>query len=70
MNFYSISSDGRILNWILAKEKLECEEIFKLKYIGKKNKEQEDDVPINTLAAGLCFDFSPFDKFLFLVGTY
>ena len=30
-NFYSISSDGRVMNWSLMKNKLEPEEIFKLK---------------------------------------
>lgn len=69
-NFNSVSSDGRVFNWTLTKEKLECEELFKLKYIDRKNKNSEQDESIlNSLASGLCFDFSPFDKFLFLVGT-
>ena len=33
-NFYSVSSDGRIMNWILMKNKLEPEEVFKLKLTG------------------------------------
>ena len=69
-NFNSVSSDGKVFNWTLTKEKLECEEVFKLKYIDRKNKNVEQDENIlNSLASGLCFDFSPFDKFLFLVGT-
>ena len=35
-NFYSVSSDGRIMNWILMKNKLEPEEVFKLKLTGSK----------------------------------
>ena len=35
-NFYSISSDGRVTNWILMKNKLEPEEIIKLKLVGSK----------------------------------
>lgn len=36
MNFFSISSDGRVLNWFAMKNLLECEEIYKLKLIPKK----------------------------------
>lgn len=39
-NFYSISSDGRICNWSLVKNKLECEDIMKLK-LTSTNKESE-----------------------------
>lgn len=35
LNFYSISSDGRVMNWIMMKDKLEPEEIFRLKLINK-----------------------------------
>lgn len=38
LNFYSISSDGRVLNWLLMKDILECEEIYKLKLVDKKSK--------------------------------
>ena len=31
LNFYSISSDGRVTNWTLMKNKLEAEEVIKLK---------------------------------------
>jgi dynein intermediate chain 1 len=33
LNFYSISSDGRVTNWILMKNKLEPEEVMKLKLV-------------------------------------
>ena len=36
MNFYSISSDGRVLNWFAMKNLLECEEVYKLKLVPKK----------------------------------
>lgn len=68
-NFFSISSDGRVLNWILMKDQLECEEIFKLRYVDKKNKGKEDETSLTALSCGLCFDFSPFDQFSFIVGT-
>ena len=69
-NFNSISSDGKVFKWTLTKEKLECEEIFSLKYVDrrKKNSDQDENI-MSAYGSGLCFDFSPFDKFLFLVGT-
>lgn len=69
-SFTSISSDGKVFLWTLAKDRLECEEIFRLKYTDRKNKNgDQEEGPLNALASGLCFDYSPFDKFLFLVGT-
>jgi len=64
-NFYSISSDGRVMNWSLMKNKLEPEEIFRLKLTGEK----EEETNFIGLACGLCFDFNKFDAFSFLVGT-
>ena len=64
-SFYSISSDGRVMNWSLMKNKLEPEEVFKLKLTGEK----EEESNFIGLACGLCFDFNKFDNFSFLVGT-
>jgi dynein intermediate chain 1 len=33
LSFYSISSDGRVTNWQLMKNKLEAEEVIKLKLV-------------------------------------
>jgi len=66
VNFYSISSDGRVMNWILMKNKLEPEEVIRLKLTGKSN---EEDISLIGLAGGLCFDFNKFDPNMFLVGT-
>jgi len=66
INFYSISSDGRVMNWILMKNKLEPEEVIRLKLTGKSN---EEDISLIGLAGGLCFDFNKFDPNMFLVGT-
>lgn len=41
-NFFSISSDGRVMNWILMKDKLEPEEVIRLKMVNKSK-------PIRTL---------------------
>mmetsp|Transcript_19883 Transcript_19883/g.17008 ORF Transcript_19883/g.17008 Transcript_19883/m.17008 type:complete len:245 (+) Transcript_19883:256-990(+) len=65
-NFYSISSDGRVTNWILMKNKLEAEEVIKLHLVGKNT---EEDSSLIGSACGLCFDFNKFETHLFLVGT-
>jgi dynein intermediate chain 1 len=69
LNFYSISSDGRVLNWLLMKDLLECEEVYKLKFVDKKNKNKENECSLTSLGCGLCFDFSKVDRFSFIVGT-
>jgi dynein intermediate chain 1 len=33
LNFYSVSSDGRVTNWALLKNKLEAEETMRLKLV-------------------------------------
>lgn len=38
-NFYSISSDGRVMNWFLTKDKLEPEEVILLKLVDSENEE-------------------------------
>jgi len=65
-NFYSISSDGRVSNWVLMKNKLEPEEVIKLKLVGKNN---EEETSLIGYAGGLCFDFNKFEPSVFLVGT-
>lgn len=74
-NFYSISSDGRVMNWILMKDKLEPEEVIRLKLVNNpvksklKNKQNDEETSLISLACGLCFDFNTFDNFAFIVGT-
>lgn len=72
MNFFSISSDGRVTNWTLLKNKLEAEEVVKLKLVIDESKglsENKKDGLIHGLAGGMCFDFNTFMDHLFLVGT-
>jgi dynein intermediate chain 1 len=71
LNFFSISSDGRVTNWNLMKDKLEAEEVIKLKLVHDE-KEQTDgkkEAFLYGLAGGMCFDFNPINENLFLVGT-
>lgn len=72
LNFYSISSDGRVTNWTLMKNKLEAEEVVKLKLVIDENKglvENKKEQFLYGLAGGMCFDFNQFQDHLFLVGT-
>lgn len=72
LSFYSISSDGRVTNWSLMKNKLEPEEVMKLKLVLDQDKELVENKKesfLYGLAGGMCFDFNPFHKHLFLVGT-
>jgi dynein intermediate chain 1, axonemal len=72
MSFYSISSDGRVTNWSLMKNKLEAEEVVKLTLMvdheKELNQEKKEQFQYG-LAGGMCFDFSPHLENLFLVGT-
>jgi dynein intermediate chain 1 len=72
LSFYSISSDGRVTNWQLMKNKLEAEEVIKLKLVIDSEKElveNKKEAFLYGLAGGMCFDFNKHDEHLFLVGT-
>ena len=69
LSFFSISSDGRVTNWVLMKNKLEPEEVIKLKLVSGQREGEEDDTALSGLAGGTCFDFNPFYEHLFIVGT-
>jgi dynein intermediate chain 1 len=69
LNFWSISSDGRVSNWRLMKNRIESEENFELKLQGAGEVGEEDEATITGFAGGLCFDFHKTMEFLFLVGT-
>jgi dynein intermediate chain 1 len=68
LNFYSISSDGRILNWSMSKNDLLMEPVIQLK-LDASVINDTDDSATNGLAGGCCFDFSDQQDHLFLVGT-
>jgi dynein intermediate chain 1, axonemal len=72
MLFFSISSDGRVTKWTLMKNKLEPEEVLKLKLVLDQDKELVDNKKesfLYGLAGGMCLDFNPFNDHQFLVGT-
>jgi dynein intermediate chain 1 len=61
-----------VTNWLLMKNKLEAEEVIKLKLVIDQDKElveNKKEAFLYGLAGGMCFDFNKFDDHLFLVGT-
>lgn len=68
LNFFSISSDGRVTLWTLAKSELEYSDLMQLK-LKTVAGDDEEDASLMGLAGGCCFDFSRLSEHLFLVGT-
>ncbi|XP_059925794.1 dynein, axonemal, intermediate chain 1, paralog 2 [Gadus macrocephalus] len=67
-NFYSISSDGRVVSWTLIKNELVFSDVIKLSLEGALP-ECLEVVEQPSVACGTSFDFHPKIDFLFLVGT-
>ncbi|KAF4321612.1 hypothetical protein BBO99_00000751 [Phytophthora kernoviae] len=68
LNFYSISTDGRVANWILSKNELKMEPVMQLKLVAAA-KDDPEEASLSGLAGGCCFDFNRFSEHLFIVGT-
>jgi dynein intermediate chain 1 len=68
LNFYSISSDGRVTNWAMIKNELEPTDIMILQVTGQKDRDEED-TSLTGLAGGTCLDFNQFSQHLFILGT-
>uniref|UniRef100_A0A8C5BYM0 Dynein axonemal intermediate chain 1 n=1 Tax=Gadus morhua TaxID=8049 RepID=A0A8C5BYM0_GADMO len=65
-NFYSISSDGRVVSWTLIKNELVFSDVIKLSLEGALPECLE---VVEQPTCGTSFDFHPKIDFLFLVGT-
>jgi dynein intermediate chain 1 len=68
MNFYSISSDGKVAIWTMSKNDLKMEPVMLLKHTNF-SKEDWDEPTFSGLAGGCSFDFNSSLDSLFLVGT-
>ena len=68
MNFYSISSDGKVVIWTMSKNDLKMEPVMLLKHTNL-SKEDFDEPTLTGLAGGCSFDFNKSLESLFLVGT-
>jgi dynein intermediate chain 1 len=68
MNFYSISTDGKVAIWTMSKNELKMEPVMYLK-LTQLSKEELDEPTLTGLAGGSSFDFNRNLENLFLVGT-
>ena len=58
LSFYSVSSDGRVTQWILSKNELQHNDVTELKITEGIGGEREDlDASLAGLSGGTCFDF-------------
>lgn len=77
LNFYSISTDGKVANWTMNKNELKMEPIMHLKLVNPSSKEdsggagldEQQPTVLSGLAGGCSFDFNKKLDNLFLVGT-
>ncbi|XP_053779128.1 dynein axonemal intermediate chain 1 isoform X2 [Desmodus rotundus] len=68
LNFFSVSSDGRIVSWTLVKSELVHTDVIKLKVEGSTT-EGLEGLQIHTVGCGTAFDFHKEIDYMFLVGT-
>jgi len=68
LNFYSISSDGKVSSWTLSRNELRMELVMNLT-LGQSGKAEPEDSPLVGFACGSCFDFHKKQSHLFVVGT-
>ncbi|NXS89194.1 DNAI1 protein, partial [Erpornis zantholeuca] len=66
-NFFSVSSDGRIVSWTLVKNELVHMDVIKLS--GDGMMQGPEGLQLQTLGSGTSFDFHKKIDYLFLVGT-
>nr|XP_019590067.1 PREDICTED: dynein intermediate chain 1, axonemal isoform X4 [Rhinolophus sinicus] len=68
LNFFSVSSDGRIVSWTLVKSELVHTDVIKLKVEGS-TMEGLEGLQLHTVGCGTAFDFHKEIDYMFLVGT-
>eukprot|EP00741_Cyanophora_paradoxa_P015118 tig00020848_g14589.t1 len=73
LNFFSISTDGRVTLWTMSKNELQHTDVMELKLVGMTREggelAGEEDTSLSGLAGGMCFDFNKHSDHLFIVGT-
>lgn len=69
LNFFSVSSDGRVANWVMTKNELKMETVMLLKLVTASSEEPDEETSLTGLAGGCCFDFNRMTEHLFIVGT-
>merc|ERR1712136_9936 len=69
LNFYSVSSDGRVVSWTLVKDELVYNDIITLTVEDTGPTDGPDGTQLQMLGCGTSFDFHKKIDYLFLVGT-
>nr|KAG5709919.1 hypothetical protein BaRGS_029961 [Batillaria attramentaria] len=68
MNFFSVSSDGRIVHWTIVKNEMIYQDVIQLT-LTDGPAEGPDGIKVPTTGCGTAFDFHKQKDYLFLVGT-
>lgn len=69
LQFFSISSDGRVTAWTLAKNELQYSDVMKLTMSDVAADQDDPESALIGLSGGMCFDFSKENENIFIVGT-
>jgi len=71
LQFYSVSTDGRIASWMVAQAEMTMSVAMELRLVAPRTGGDDDigDALVHALAGGCCFDFNQFQDTLFVVGT-
>jgi len=67
LNFYSVSSDGRVVSWTIIKSELHYTDVIELRM--PELADSPEGGQLSTLGCGSAFDFHKSIDYLFLVGT-
>lgn len=68
LNFYSVSSDGRVVSWTIIKSELHYTDVIELR-MDSLTSEGPEGTQLSSLGCGTAFDFHRSIDYLFLVGT-
>ncbi|XP_030833317.1 dynein intermediate chain 2, ciliary isoform X1 [Strongylocentrotus purpuratus] len=68
LNFFSVSSDGRVVAWTLVKNELTYTDVIQLQ-LDSAPQDGPEGTQLTPLGCGTCFDFHKQTDYLFLVGT-
>ncbi|XP_056408243.1 dynein axonemal intermediate chain 1 [Hyla sarda] len=68
LNFFSVSSDGRVVSWTLIKNELVHTDVIRLS-VERSTQDNVEGLQLQTHGSGTSFDFHRQIDYLFLVGT-
>lgn len=69
LRFFSISTDGRVTSWTIAKSELTFSDVMKLTMTDTGDAKDDPEAALIGLSGGMCIDFSPVNENIFVIGT-